>query len=300
MSSHVTDGSNWRLTHCGVRQDPAPAASRGELTLPVVSRGRVMKLRDQRGRTTPCAAARSVSRGGTEKRLRTSRSRTPATCDVDRQHERLMARRGGAREHVARHAAVVHDVELEPLRPGRDRADLLDRERGERRLRVDRADRVGGARDRALAVGVVEPRHARRRADDRQRDLAAQRGRGHLDRSTASTSIRGSSSKRSKPVRLRRTVTSSHAAPSTYSKIGCGTDRFAITRRSSIVLQRAARPSSEKRRRIACGAARRSAASWRGDEIDEVVHRPSGTRIVDLPAPARVTVAPMGGIRRWG
>ena len=45
-----------------------------------VIRGRARKPALQRGCAMPCASVRAVIRGGTENRLRTSRSRTPATC----------------------------------------------------------------------------------------------------------------------------------------------------------------------------------------------------------------------------
>jgi hypothetical protein len=100
---------------------------------------------------------------------------------VDGEHQCLVTGRVGAVDHLLHEAAIAPDVHLEPLRAIAHGCDLFDRAGAERRERVREPEARGGTGDGELALWIADPREARRREDQRERELLAQHRGGRVD-----------------------------------------------------------------------------------------------------------------------
>ncbi len=98
---------------------------------------------------------------------------------IDRQHDRVVARRSRAFDQFFDQAAVSPRVDLEPFRPAVDRSDLFDRARAQRGEAVGDPGAFRRARHREFALRVRHPGEADRGEHERERQaLAENRGLG--------------------------------------------------------------------------------------------------------------------------
>ena len=164
---------------------------------------------------------------------------------VDREHERVIRRGGGAFGELAGEAAIPIDEDLHPARRGAASGDRLERHdrgmaraidgAGRRRRRAPRRISPSGQKSPERPVGPIEHRQCARpcrraRSKDRARG-APRKGRGKRPNAENAVS-------------LRRSVRSSSAPPSAKSKIGRGRTLRAVARKAAMLWARRRQPGS--------------------------------------------------------
>ena len=100
---------------------------------------------------------------------------------VDREHQRLVTRRGGAVDHLLHHRPVAPCVHLEPEPPVADGAYLFDRAGAQRREGVGKAGACGGAGHGELTLRIGDPCETGGREHQWIGERRAEEARGNVD-----------------------------------------------------------------------------------------------------------------------